>query len=219
MTTMSNDPDQIRMEIERTRGNLSRDVNQLGEAVSPGSIANRQKVKMRRRMGGWKDRIMGTAGDLRDSTMGTAQDLRDNTMGTTQDLQARGSEAVDQVSQTTQDVAQSAKRQAQGNPLAAGLIAFGAGALLGSLLPASSKEREAAESLKEKAQPVLQQAAGEAKQVGQEVADNLKGPAQESLEEVKSQAQSSTEEVKSQAQSSAQDVKETAQDAASRAQS
>jgi ElaB/YqjD/DUF883 family membrane-anchored ribosome-binding protein len=151
--------------------------------------------------------------------MGTAQDLRDNTMGTTQDLQARGSEAVDQVSQTTQDVAQSAKRQAQGNPLAAGLIAFGAGALLGSLLPASSKEREAAESLKEKAQPVLQQAAGEAKQVGQEVADNLKGPAQESLEEVKSQAQSSTEEVKSQAQSSAQDVKETAQDAASRAQS
>ncbi|MGN6751904.1 MAG: DUF3618 domain-containing protein [Intrasporangium sp.] len=219
MTTMSNDPDQIRMEIERTRGNLSRDVNQLGDAVSPGSIANRQKVRMRRRVGGWKDRIMGTAEDLRDGATGNAQDLRDSTTGTAQNLQAKGSEAMDQVSETTHDVAHSAKRQTQGNPLAAGLIAFGAGALLGSLLPASSKEQEAAESLKEKAQPVLHQAADEAKQAGQEVADHLKGPAQESVEEVKSQAQSSAQEVTSQAQSSAQDVKETAQDAANRAQS
>ena len=208
MTTMSNDPDEIRMEIERTRGNLSRDVNQLGDAVSPGSIANRQKTKMRRQMSGWKDRVMGSADDLHDQTSGTAQDLR-----------ARGSDAMDQVSETTHDVAHSARRKTQGNPLAAGLIALGAGALLGSLLPASTKEREAAQSLKEKAQPVLQDAADEAKQVGQEMADHLKGPAQDSVQEVKAQAQDSVQEVKGQAQSSAQDVKESAQDAKQRTQS
>ena len=208
MTTMSNDPDEIRMEIERTRGNLSRDVNQLGDAVSPGSIANRQKTKMRRQMSGWKDRVMGSADDLHDQTSGTAQDLR-----------ARGSDAMDQVSETTHDVAHSARRKTQGNPLAAGLIALGAGALLGSLLPASTKEREAAQSLKEKAQPVLQDAADEAKQVGQEMADHLKGPAQDSAQEVKAQAQDSVQEVKGQAQSSAQDVKESAQDAKQQAQS
>ncbi|EWT03974.1 hypothetical protein N864_11970 [Intrasporangium chromatireducens Q5-1] len=205
---MSNDPDEIRMEIERTRGNLSRDVNQLGDAVSPGSIANRQKTKMRRQMSGWKDRVMGSADDLHDQTSGTAQDLR-----------ARGSDAMDQVSETTHDVAHSARRKTQGNPLAAGLIALGAGALLGSLLPASTKEREAAQSLKEKAQPVLQDAADEAKQVGQEMADHLKGPAQDSVQEVKAQAQDSVQEVKGQAQSSAQDVKESAQDAKQQAQS
>ena len=208
MTTMSNDPDAIRMEIERTRGNLSRDVNQLGDAVSPGSIANRQKTKMRRQVSGWKDRVMGSADDLRDQTSGTAQDLR-----------AKGSDAMDQVSETTHDVAHSARRKTQGNPLAAGLIALGAGALLGSLLPASSKEREAAQSLKEKAQPVLQDAAEEAKQVGQGIADHLKGPAQDSVQEVKAQAQDSVQEVKGQAQSSAQDVKESAQDAKQQAQS
>ena len=32
---MTNDPDVIRADIERTRGDLSRDVNALGEAVSP----------------------------------------------------------------------------------------------------------------------------------------------------------------------------------------
>lgn len=208
MTTMSNDPDEIRMEIERTRGNLSRDVNQLGDAVSPGSIANRQKTKMRRQVRGWKDSIMGTAEDLRDQTMGTAHGMQD-----------RGSSAMGQVSETTHDVAHTARSQTRGNPLAAGLIALGAGALLGSILPASDKEREAAEALKEKAQPVLEQAADEAKQVGQEMADHLKGPAQDSVQEVKSQAQSSAQEVKSQAQSSAQDVKDTAQDASQRAKS
>lgn len=208
MTTMSNDPDEIRMEIERTRGNLSRDVNQLGDAVSPGSIANRQKTKMRRQVSGWKDRVMGSADDLHDQTSGTAQDLR-----------AKGSDAMDQVSTTTHDVAHSARRKTQGNPLAAGLIALGAGALLGSLLPASDKEREAAQSLKEKAQPVLQDAAEEAKQVGQEMADHLKGPAQDSVQEVKAQAQDSVQEVKGQAQSSAQDVKASAQDAKQRTQS
>jgi gas vesicle protein len=205
MTTMSNDPERIRMEIERTRGDLSRNVNQLGDTVSPGSIAHRQKTRVRRQVSGWKDRIMGSAGDLRDSTMGTAQDL-----------QSTGSDAMGQVSDTTHDLAHSAKTQTQGNPLAAGLIALGAGWLLGSILPASSKEQEAAEALKEKAQPMLHEAADEAKQVGQEMADHLKGPAQDSVQEVKSQAQSSAQEVKSQAQSSAQDVKETTQDAAQR---
>jgi gas vesicle protein len=207
MSTMSNDPEQIRTEIERTRGDLSRNVNYLGEAVSPGSIAHRQKTRMRRQVGSWKDRIMGTAGDLRDSTMGTAHDL-----------QSTGSGAMSQVSDTTHEMAHSARTQTQGNPLAAGLIAFGAGALLGSILPASSKEQEAAEALKDKAQPMLQEVADEAKQVGQEMADHLKGPAQDSVQEVKSQAQASAQEVKSQAQSSAQDVKGTAQDAAQRNQ-
>ena len=35
---MTNDPDVIRADIERTRGDLSRDVNALGEAVSPGNV-------------------------------------------------------------------------------------------------------------------------------------------------------------------------------------
>jgi hypothetical protein len=44
-TTPATEPDAIRAEIERTRSDLSRDVNALGEAVSPGSIAKRQTNK------------------------------------------------------------------------------------------------------------------------------------------------------------------------------
>jgi len=41
----SHDPDTIRAEIERTRSDVSRDVNALGEAVSPGSITKRLITK------------------------------------------------------------------------------------------------------------------------------------------------------------------------------
>jgi hypothetical protein len=52
-----------------------------------------------------------------------------------------------------------------GNPLAAGLIAFGAGWLVSSLLPATRREQELADQAKqvaqEKVQPVAQQVAAE----------------------------------------------------------
>lgn len=197
MTTTSNDPDEIRRQIERTRSDLSRNVNELGDTVSPSSIAERQKTKVRRQVTGWKDRIMGAAEDVKD----------------------RGSGSVDGLSDKPQELAQSARSQTQGNPLAAGLIALGAGWLLGSILPASSKEQEAAGALKEKAEPMMQQAADEAKQAGQEMAEHLKEPAQQSMDEVTSTARDSAQEVKSQAQSSAADVKDTATDAAQSARS
>lgn len=66
------------------------------------------------------------------------------------------------------DVVSSAASKAGGNPLAAGLIAFGTGLVISSLIPASDKEAELAgqvvEAAKEHGQPLIDQA----KSVGQE---------------------------------------------------
>ena len=50
---MTNNPDEIRREIEDTRGRLSSDVNALTETVSPSNVARRQadKVAGRRDVG------------------------------------------------------------------------------------------------------------------------------------------------------------------------
>jgi hypothetical protein len=98
------------------------------------------------------------------------------------------------------------KARAAGNPLAAGLIAVGVGGLVGSLLPASSAERDAAGQVKEQGAPMLSSAA-------KEVAQNLQAPAQDAVESVKSTAADSLDTVKQEGQSSAQDVKNQAQDA------
>jgi gas vesicle protein len=103
------------------------------------------------------------------------------------------------------DVRSSAK--AGGNPLAVGLIAFGAGLLAASLIPASTKEKELASGLKEQAQPLVETVKDAAKEVGQ----NLKEPAQDAAATVKDAASGAIDTVKSEASSAAGEVKDQAQ--------
>jgi len=182
----TSDPDAIRADIERTRAGLSQDVNALGEAVSPGNVARHQVNKVAGAAGSLKDRVMGSAEGATSSAGDTASDLGDRASRVT-----RG-----------------ARRKTQGNPLAAGLIALGAGWLLGSMLPATDKERDAAAAVKEKAQPVLE----EAQSVAQESAERLKEPAKESLAAVKETAQSAVETVTDEGQSAVQGVRDSAAD-------
>ena len=198
----SNDPDMIRADIERTRGELSRDVNALGEAVSPGAVAKRQAGKL-------GEKVSGAATSVKETVMGKADDMTSSASGTASGLTDRASGMASGVGDHASDATHTARRKTQGNPLAAGVIALGAGWLLGSLVPASQKERAAASTVKEKAQPVVQ----EAKAVAQESAQNLKEPAQQSVESLKGTAQDAVETVKSEGQSAARDVKGSAQDA------
>jgi ElaB/YqjD/DUF883 family membrane-anchored ribosome-binding protein len=188
----NNDPDAIRADIERTRENLSRDVNALGESVSPGQVAHRQAEK-----------VKGSAAALRERVMGTATDAGDRTSGL-----AHG------VGEAASDAGSTVQRKARGNPLAAGVIALGAGWLLGSLLPASEKERRLSETVKEKAEPVVQQAQAVAKDVASESAEHLKQPAQDAVQSVKETAQSAAQDVKDEGAHAAADVRESASESA-----
>ena len=178
---MSNDPDQIRREIERTRSDLSDNVNALGDKVNPGSIAKRQVGKVRGAAVSVKEAVLGS-----DADTGVAGTVSDTVSG------APGAVA----------------RKAQGSPIAAGLIAFGAGLLVSSLLPASRVEQQAAENIKDTAQPMVDDFTDTAK----EIAENLKEPAQQAMEEVKSTATDAAATVKDDAASAADDVKTQAHD-------
>ena len=180
-------PDQIRDDIERTRGNLSADVNALTDTVSPGNVARRQVDKARGTVTGVKDKVMGVGNSAGSSAGSAASSVSDAVSG------APGAVAT----------------QARGNPLAAGLIALGTGWLLGSLLPASPKEAQVAGAVKDNASTLAQPLTDAAKTAAAE----LKGPAQEALESVKSTATDAAATVKDEGASSAQDVKSQAQDA------
>jgi hypothetical protein len=93
------------------------------------------------------------------------------------------------------------KAQAAGNPLAAGLIAIGVGWLVGSLLPATSPEKQAAAQVKETATPLVTD-------VAKEVAEHLKEPAQQAVASVQDTATDAVATVKDESVSSAQDVKD-----------
>ncbi|KRE58999.1 DUF3618 domain-containing protein [Phycicoccus sp. Soil748] len=192
---MTNNPDEIRREIEDTRGRLSSDVNALTETVSPSNVARRQADKVAGAATSVKERVMGVAGDVGSTGSGAASSV---------------SGAASTVGHAPMAAASGAKRRTEGNPLAAGLIALGAGWLIGSMLPASEKEKQAASAVKEKAQPLVE----EAKSVAQDTAQQLKEPAMDAAQSVKETAMEAKENVTEEGRSTADDVKSQAQSSA-----
>ncbi|GAA4284481.1 DUF3618 domain-containing protein [Brevibacterium daeguense] len=207
-------PEQIREEIEQTRRNLGYDVDAMAEKVSPSKVAERQKNKIADKLSSWKDSIMGTADDAGSELQHRGQQaqakghqLADSARGTAQDAAGSVRDAAGTARDAVQQMPQQIKQGTRGNPLAVGMIALGAGWLIGSLIPASQKEQELAVQAKDAAQPMMQ----EAQQVAKDMGQNLQEPAQEAVQSVRDQAQSSAETVKSDAQGETERLKSEAQ--------
>lgn len=132
--------------------------------------------------------------------MGAADHTADHVHSTTGSVGSHVSDAGSAVAGAPGQL----KNRTQGNPLAAGLIAFGAGLLVSSLIPASQKEREAADALKSAAEPLTTELTDAAKQV----AEGLKAPAQEAVENVKATAADATDHLKADGQAAVEDVKD-----------
>lgn len=197
---MSNNPEEIRTDIQRTQAALGRDVDALAEKVDPSKAMERQKDRLRDRVRNVSEKVMGTPDD--DSN---AQDS-----GALHQASEQLSELKDQAGETVQDIPRKVKSGTRGNPLAAGLIAFGAGWLAASLIPSSRMEQDAAEQVKDRAQPLV----NEAKSVAQEAGEHLKPQAQEAAQSVKEQATRGAEQVKQEGKGQAQDLKDDSQQAA-----
>ena len=118
-------------------------------------------------------------------------------------MSGRVGDAMSSASDTVQQAPQAVRRQARGNPMAAGAIALGAGWLIGSLLPESRTEQRAVR----KVEPQLSDAADTIKQEGQALAEDLKAPAQDAAEQVKQTGKDAAERVKDHGASAARDVK------------
>jgi ElaB/YqjD/DUF883 family membrane-anchored ribosome-binding protein len=171
---------------------------------------------------------MGTsAGQIRHDIERTRQDLGDTIDEVThranpKQVARRGTQRVtqrlrgakEQVMGSAEQAVHQTEGQVKGNPLAAGLIALGAGALAASLLPASKPERQAAQTLSQEAGPAVDRAKQEAKSAGQELGENVKHTAQDAAHHVQEKAKESAQHVKQDATSSAEHVQGQAQNAA-----
>ncbi|MBA3488399.1 MAG: DUF3618 domain-containing protein, partial [Longispora sp.] len=160
-----------------TQQELSTDVDALTAKVSPSQIIQRKTDRVRGALQEAKEKVMGTASQGGEKGSSAASTATDTVQSTASSVAGAVSEAPKMVS-----------RHARGNPLAAGLIAFGVGWLVSSLLPASQREKELATQLKETVtehSDVIKEEVGSAVQ---EVTENLREPAQEAVQSVKTTA-------------------------------
>lgn len=192
-------PERIQADIERTRAQLSDDVDRLSEKVSPQRAMGRQVGRMKSRTATLRDRVMGSA-QGRSGLRGAGASLGSAASSAGTSLSSAASSAEGSVSGSVSGAPQAIRQQTQGTPLAAGLAAFGLGMVISSLLPASQAEQQLAAKAEEKtAEPV--------KQAGRQLAQDLKPAAQDAVEQVKSTAQDAAQHTTEQAKSAAQDVK------------
>jgi hypothetical protein len=208
--TNASEPEQIRAEIEQTQATLGQDVDALTEKVTPSKIVGRRVGRVRSTMGQWKDTVMG-ATPAGSGALGTVSQAAQSASGT---AATNVSEAASSGMQAVQEAPQAIRRQAQGNPLAAGLIAFGAGWLVSSLLPPSRREQQLADQAKDKIQQVGQPIAQTVGQAASEVKENLREPAQQAAESVRSAATEAGRTVADEGRVAAEQVQGRAQDAA-----
>ena len=210
---MSTDPDQIRREIEATRSNLSSDVDALAYKVSPSRIVEDRKQRARGALHKVRNKVMGTSSDFGDRGGSAASSVADRASSATSSV----SDAAHSAASSVQDAAHRApskiREKSQGNPLAAGLIAFGVGWLASSLIPATRREQQAATQLKEKASEHSGVVTDRLGEVASDLRDNLREPAQHAADSVKSKAQDAAQTVKNEGRSAAEDVRDEAQQA------
>ncbi|MGC4814939.1 DUF3618 domain-containing protein [Micromonospora sp. DT228] len=199
---MSTDPDQIRREIEATRNSLSSDVDALAYKVSPSRIVDDRKQRARSALQNVRDKVMGTASDLGHGTGQAAHSVGD-----------RASSAASSVSDAAHSAPRVIRQKSQGNPLAAGLIAFGVGWLASSLIPASRREQQAATQLKERVGEHSGAVRDKLGEVASEFKEELREPAQQAAQSVRSTAQDAVHAVRDDSRSAAHDVKDQAQQA------
>ena len=203
-----NDPEVLRAEIARTRAELSDNVDTLTDTANPKNVANRQVDKVKSAARGVREHLMGAPDDPYDS--GTLGERADTVKGTASGVlgsaQDRASGALDTVSDAPAQV----QRKTRGNPLAAGLIAFGIGYLISSAIPSSEKEQEAASRLQEKAAPLTDKV----RDAASDVADRLREPAQEAAASIKDTATDAVANVKDQGTTAKDDVQGQVRDSA-----
>ncbi|MEU4728890.1 DUF3618 domain-containing protein [Streptomyces sp. NPDC023588] len=204
-------PDELRTDAEYRRAHLARTVDALAERMTPRRVARRKADSVRHRVSGVKERVMGTAHD-------TAHDASESLSQASDSITRTAKEVGGTVSETLQQAPSQVKQQTQGSPLAAGVMAFGAGMLAAALLPTTEVEERAGRQLREHSGEVLEPVKQTVVEAAQEVREEMREPAAEAVAAVKSTAQEAAETTKEHAQSAGQEtadgLRQVGQDAA-----
>ena len=90
-----NDPEVLRAEIERTRAELSNNVDTLTDTANPKNIAHRQADKVKSAARGVREHLMGAPDDPYDAgTLGDRRDAVQDKVGAVQDRAAGALDTV-----------------------------------------------------------------------------------------------------------------------------
>jgi hypothetical protein len=199
------DPEAIRRDIADTRRDMEGTIEAINDRVNPSRVYERRSGRARQRWNRLKSSIMGS--DESSPSSDASSSWTDRTPDV--DVSGRARQAKAAIS----DAPDATARRTRGNPLAAGMIAFGVGALIGGALPESEAERRAVdeadrhldlEGTRRRLTDRAQQVGDDLKSSAQQAAHDLKGSAQDAAQDVRDDARREGERVRQDAQQAGQ---------------
>jgi hypothetical protein len=193
---------QLRREIDLRRERIGDTLEVIGDRVSPGRMAQRRKAAVTGAFRRAKETVMGAAEDAQGRMGDTIGGMTQHAGDGVGSMGERMSGAAHSAAGTVQHAPEAITQRAQGNPLAAGVIAFGAGMLLATVLPKTRAEQQAAQQL----QPQIQGAVDAARETGQQLAQTAKDDVQQAAVDLRETTRESAEHVTQEAKQAAQGV-------------
>jgi gas vesicle protein len=190
---------EVKRDIETTREEMSDTIDAIADRTSPSRVMRRQRRRMFDGVRSAREWVMGSAEQAVGSTGDAVQGAREG-----------AGRVADNVRDVPDQARQAVRHQTQGNPLAAGVVAFGAGLLAAYLVPSSATERRVARQVREGAEPVL----SELTDAGREVADDLRSSVEQAAHDVKDTASESAQHLAGEAKGTAETVRDEAKDRA-----
>lgn len=173
---------ELRQEIAETRGEMSRDLDAIGDRVSPRRMAERRLGRTRRWVTTSRERVFGAAEDVRYR----AGDQAHGVAGT--------------VSETVGNAPDQLRAQTRGNPMVAGGVAFGLGFLASLLFEPTEQEEELVRRAEDQIEPIKEELGQMASEVGSTVADAGREAASHLKDDASGRAQSVGEVAREQSQ-------------------
>lgn len=207
---MGQSAEELRRDIERTREELGGTIDAIGDRVSPSRVMERRTNRMKDGITSVRTRVMGSAEDRWSSLAEGVHTTGSDTGGRMSDVGHGLADRASDVGDTVRGAPDTVRTQAQGNPLMAGVVAFGLGAVIGAAFPGSKVEGQLAQTAMAKAEPLKE----EAQQIGQQLSSSLQESGQQAAEHVKETATQGAEQVKQTAQQHAEHTAEVGAEAA-----
>ena len=205
---MGQSAQQVRADIERTREDLGQDLDAIGDKISPRQAVRRRTDRVRGTLTDMKERIMGSAESATSSVSSGGSSMAGSVRDTASDVTSAVGDAASGAVDAVRGAPDVIKTKTEGNPMAVGLIAFGLGALAGTILPSTQTEKSIAPQLRERVVEPMKETASEA---AREVGQDLRGSTEEAAERVKQTAQEGAQRLTEETRHRMEDVKSEAQ--------
>lgn len=174
---MGQSTQELRREIEDARSSMSRDLDAIGDRVSPRRMAERRVQRTRRWFSSAREHVFGMADHARARGGDGMHDVADSL-----------SERAHAVAGTVGEAPQTASRRTQGNPMAAGAVAFGVGFLASLVTGPTEVERDAVARVADAAQPIVEPLKEQLGDAAHQVADTVKEQGALLVEDVRADA-------------------------------